>query len=158
MAHLLQLNIPLTLKTNNMNNEFTPYEQALDLKKLGFNEECLAFYNSTLKTPNELLYPQYGGEVGNWNVENHLISAPLYQQAFRWFIEKYNFVGTILGDGFNGELKGYYYSITEQGWINYYESIDDGKWYDTYEETELACLIKLIEIVQVLPDNYENQS
>ena len=68
--------------------------------------------------------------------------------VLRWFREKYSFVGTILGDGFNGELKGYYYSITEEGWINYFESIDDGKWYDTYEEAELACITKLIKIIK----------
>jgi hypothetical protein len=28
-----------------MKNEFIPYEQALELKKLGFDEPCLAFYN-----------------------------------------------------------------------------------------------------------------
>jgi hypothetical protein len=147
MAHLLQLNIPLTLKTNNMNNEFTPYEQALDLKKLGFNEECLAFYNSTLKTPNELLYPQYGGEVGNWNVENHLISAPLYQQAFRWFREK----------GYLMSISRKFFRLDNSIEYNYFicppdtnEPIEDNilEEYTIYEEAELACLKKLIEIVK----------
>jgi len=141
------LNIPLTLKTNNMNNEFTPYEQALDLKKLGFNEECLAFYNSTLKTPNELLYPQYGGEVGNWNVENHLISAPLYQQAFRWFREK----------GYLMSISRKFFRLDNSIEYNYFicppdtnEPIEDNilEEYTIYEEAELACLKKLIEIVK----------
>ena len=133
-----------------MKKEFIPYEQALQLKELGFDEPCFGLY----APPSKTVFLHHYGLLR----AKEQVLAPLYQQAFRWFIEKYNFVGTILGDGFNGELKGYYYSITEQEWINYYESIDDGKWYDTYEETELACLIKLIEIVQVLPDNYENQS
>ena len=133
-----------------MKKEFIPYEQALQLKELGFDEPCFGLY----APPSKTVFLHHYGLLR----AKEQVLAPLYQQAFRWFREKYNFVGTILGDGFNGELKGYYYSITEQGWINYYESIDDGKWYDTYEETELACLIKLIEIVQVLPDNYENQS
>ena len=130
-----------------MNNEFTPYEQALDLKKLGFNEECLAFYNSTLKTPNELLYPQYGGEVGNWNVENHLISAPLYQQAFRWFREK----------GYLMSISRKFFRLDNSIEYNYFicppdtnEPIEDNilEEYTIYEEAELACLKKLIEIVK----------
>jgi hypothetical protein len=110
-----------------MEDLFAPYQESLDLKELGFDEECLAFYNSTLKTPNELLYPQYGGEVGNWNVENHLISAPIYQQAFRWFREKYDL----------------FISIThyENGY-----SINDLRRFNTYEEAELACLKMMIKI------------
>ena len=131
-----------------MNKEFIPYEQALALKELGFDVPSVAWYDES-------------GAIHGTMIENPvtkkdyatLLQAPLYQQAFRWFREKYNFVGTILGDGFNGELKGYYYSITEEGWINYYESIDDSKWYDTYEEAELACLRKLIEIIK----NKENE-
>ena len=121
-----------------MNNEFSPYEQALELKMLGFNEECLAFYNSTFRTPNELLYPQYGGEVGNWNVENHLISAPLYQQAFRWFREKYGLCIVIKPiDDKKLELG---YNLTKNGLIM--------SPHLTYEEAELACLKKLIEIIK----------
>ena len=30
-----------------MNKEFIPYEQALELKELGFNEPCLAIYNDS---------------------------------------------------------------------------------------------------------------
>jgi hypothetical protein len=126
-----------------MNNEFIPYEQALELKELGFNQECLAFYNSTFRTPNELLYPQYGGEVGNWNVENHLISAPLYQQAFRWFREKhqlFSFITTIE----DTDYKGFKFTF----WIAGRNS-DRLTVCDTYEEAELACLKKLIEIVKI---------
>ncbi len=129
-----------------MEKEFIPYEQALELKKLGFNEECLAFYNSTFRTPNELLYPQYGGEVGNWNVENHLISAPLYQQAFRWFREKYNLLCQI--NYISGLTnKTTWWDIAIVGHYN----IDHKDWemkYQPYEEAELACLKKLIEIVK----------
>lgn len=131
-----------------MRKEFIPYQQALALKELGFDEPCLSIYDKDGKLQRSLLeYPIINSKNGfheHWNI----ITAPLYQQAFRWFREKYDFVGTVLGDGFNGKLKGYYYSITEEGWINYYESIDDMKWYDTYEEAELACLNKLIEIVK----------
>jgi hypothetical protein len=135
-----------------MEKEFVPYEQALALKELGFNEECLSTYTWDGFKYDVLTHISENQAVIksrlNINNDKYTCSAPLYQQAFRWFREKYNFIGTILGDGFNGELKGYYYSVTEQGWINYYESIDDEKWYDTYEKAELECLKKLIEIVK----------
>ena len=116
-----------------MEKEFIPYEQALAMKELGFDEPCLI--KDTEQGEDCAIY--YEHENGR----------PTYSQAFRWFRENYSFVGTVLGDGFNGELKGYYYSITEDGWINYYESIDNGAWYDTYEEAELECLKKLINII-----------
>lgn len=128
---------------NSIESNFVPYQIALDMKSIGFDEPCFGkFYYNQLEIG------------GNWCNDDFkedpdiYISAPTFSQAFRWFRERYNFVGTILGDGFNGELKGYYYSITEEGWINYFESIDDEKWYNTYEEAELECLKKLIQIIK----------
>jgi hypothetical protein len=160
-----------------LNKEFILYEQAIALKELGFDEPCFAYYDEEDNTGQIYEYANCSGNVTGdkscynddfLSVTNSQLdkygafcskdeegeesyerwTAPTFSQAFRWFREKYDFVGTVLGDGFNGKLKGYYYSITEEGWINYYESIDDMKWYDTYEEAELACLNKLIEIVK----------
>ena len=60
-----------------MNKEFIPYEQALELKKLGFDEPCIAGINVNSV---EL-------KMVNYNPELYL-PTPLYQQAFRWFREK----------------------------------------------------------------------
>ena len=67
-----------------MEKEFIPYEQALALKELGFDEKCCAAY-----------YKKYDNEIGYHKVHRDFnfvaltVSAPLYQQAFRWFREKY---------------------------------------------------------------------
>jgi hypothetical protein len=90
-----------------MNKEFIPYEQALELKELGFKKD----------NDFGLLYK---GED---------IPAILYQQAFRWFRDKYDLFISIM-----------HY---ENGY-----SINDLRRFDTYEEAELACLKKLIEIVK----------
>ena len=37
-----------------MNKEFIPYEQALELKELGFNEVCLGYYNLDPYFPNPI--------------------------------------------------------------------------------------------------------
>jgi hypothetical protein len=108
-----------------MNKEFVPYEQALELKELGFDEPCFGYYKH-----EELLIE------GKYKNSDHgfSISAPLYQQAFRWFREKYN-------------AHIYPKKFTENTW-----RVSWGDWesliFETYEEAELACLIKLIEIVK----------
>lgn len=123
-----------------MNKEFIPYEQALELKELGFDEPCFGFFNITWTKTNELLFPQYAGELENWNNSQHLASAPLYQQAFRWFREKYNLPSNLelLSNGWDYVI---YLDVTEE--IDFNEGP-----FSTHEEAELACLIKLIEIVK----------
>ena len=112
-----------------MNKEFIPYQQALELKELGFNEPCFGkFYFNHLEIG------------GNWSNDDFkedpdvFISAPLYQQAFRWFREKYGI--HITPNKFDTTTW-----IAEWG---YWES----PVYYSYEEAELACLNKLIEITK----------
>jgi hypothetical protein len=63
-----------------------------------------------------------------------------YEQAFKWFREKYDLEGFIEGKGYDHK-KYYIYTI-------------NGKWhpsqptFDTPEEAELECLKKLIEIIK----------
>ena len=118
-----------------MTQEFIPYEQALALKELGFDEPCLGIHYNEGLNSFFMVASQYGehGATANGG-----ILAPLYQQAFRWFREK-----------------KIHSSVSEFDINNYMYYIDDGinrdievTGYKTYEEAELACLIKLIEIVK----------
>jgi hypothetical protein len=69
-----------------MKKEFLPYQEALDLKELGFNEKCAAHYLDV--DDLELKWLIYR----NLSIDtNKCIQAPLYQQAFRFFREKYDF-------------------------------------------------------------------
>jgi hypothetical protein len=125
-----------------MNKEFIPYEQALELKQLGFDEPCFGYYNTTWSKQNELLFPQYAGELENWNEMTHLCSAPLYQQCFRWFREKHNLKSWVqehTADTFIYEIRPHVLTQYKQG---------ETYVYTNYEEAELACLKKLIEIVK----------
>jgi len=118
-----------------MNKEFIPYEQALELKELGFDEPCLAFYNGKF-----LESTSYDFDNDTSKDIGLCIVAPLYQQTFRWFREKYEITYSIDG------AKDYVtVSIDAQEYGEYGEL--DGA-YDTYEEAELACLKNLIEIVK----------
>jgi hypothetical protein len=119
-----------------MEKEFVPYEQALALKELGFDEECLKIWEKTMLFTT-LVNPEEFKRV----VSERYTKAPTFSQAFRWFREKYQLHSTITSIS----QESWQWHITKPG-----ESL--GKLYDedfyTYEEAEVACLEKLIEIVE----------
>jgi len=111
-----------------MTKEFTLYEQALALKELGFNEPCFGYYlASTLFISNDIVYN---------STDIPVIKAPLYQQAFRWFREKYKLSGIPTHQSYE-----IWNLETEECFIEVYP-------IQSYEEAELTCLIKLIKIVK----------
>jgi hypothetical protein len=121
--------------------DFVPYELALELKQLGFDEPCFAFYDESLYFPNN--ENQYG-TFCNQKLDASSCSAPTYSQAFRWFREKHNlrcqinYIGGLIN-------KTTWWDISVIGHYN----TDPKEWemkYQPYEEAELACLKKLIEI------------
>ena len=133
-----------------MNKEFIPYEQALELEELGFDESCLATIDQTgfihIKGTE---YPIRGDMWYN------TIDAPIYQQAFRWFRDKYDIHYSIDRECSQHDFKwGYNWSL--YNWTGMFDeyltsapNAPVGEWvYDTYEEAELACIVKLIEIVK----------
>jgi len=114
-----------------MEKEFVPYEQALALKELRFDEDCFKYYNEegTLSTVG--LYYGYDNPI------DFKCLAPIYQQAFRWFRKKYPELDFAVGKIYDG-TNNYHYNINLL-W-EYCES--------TYQEAELECLKKLIEITK----------
>ena len=130
-----------------MTELFIPYTQALALKELGFDEPCImCYYGISRDDKFDGLYLHTGtGKVCNTHLkeEEDGITAPLYQQAFKWFREKHNLNAEIQApDGSNGKWNPTIHKI--KGFGNYY----DNDAFETYEEAELACLKKLIEIVE----------
>jgi hypothetical protein len=117
--------------------EFIPYTEALALKELGFDEPCLGYWNIDpyLPKPTFNLVKPFDHE---W-----CVPAPLYQQCWRWFREKY----------------GHYYEIfvdddkTFGFLISYFVEAGRGdkpiqRKYVTHEEAELECLKKLIQLAK----------
>jgi hypothetical protein len=118
-----------------MNKEFIPYEQALELKELGFDEPCLSYYEGE----------SFSHHLASIEGDDYITSAPLYQQAFRWFREKYGYMGKV--DAFFYPI-GYTFRIDnlkDEVIVSWGEPEND---FETYEEAELACLNKLIELVK----------
>jgi hypothetical protein len=111
-----------------MKNEFIPYEQAVALKELGFDEPCFG-------------YRAEGDDVMIKHIPHCVISAPTFSQAFRWFRQKHGLVG-IIKFGTN-DFTYNVYNEDGMGLLTK-ESLN---FNSTYEEAELECLKKLIEIV-----------
>jgi hypothetical protein len=110
-----------------MEKEFVTYEQALAVKELGFDEKCFCYFDNEKELRTCI-------GLNNWN--NHegfplFVSAPLKQQVFRWFREKYGLDGFVFNSGDNK----YSFNISDNYFLN-----------TTYEEAENACIDKLIEL------------
>lgn len=129
-----------------MIKEFVPYELALRLKELGFYCDCFGDYfkfgnqNPFLVTDED----RYRIEEDNEGEDILRVPAPTFSQAFRWFREKHN-------------LPNHIHTMWQNDWNDYsyqwHITEDKKEWnciehFKTYEEAELACLRKLIEIVK----------
>ena len=133
-----------------MEKEFVSYDISLGLKELGFDEPCFGFY--TYKSEIRR-YTNFDGELNDFQtIKNSKITmgdnwatSPTYSQAFRWFREKYDL--RIWIESNYGVLKfEYVIATTNHNFID--NQFNDLSVYKTYEEAELACLNKLIEIVK----------
>jgi hypothetical protein len=137
--------LSLSIKINNMTQEFIPYEQALALKELGFDEPCFGWWF----TDEKMLII----EKSTKSTSENIVQAPLYQQAFRWFREKHNIQGYIYSSTVRGNVEktkqftGYIWNINGID-IPFLSTDARDELHDTYEEAELECIKKLIEIVK----------
>jgi hypothetical protein len=111
-----------------IDKDFITYELALELKQLEFDEPCFAYYNIDpyLKSPAFNLVKPFDHE---W-----CLPAPLFQQAFRWFRENH---------GLHQHIEYIKAADRYDLWVGHYM-----RYTKTYEEAELYCLKKLIEIVK----------
>lgn len=138
-----------------MNKEFIPYEQALALKELGFDEPCFGYYiESGIWMPAPYLkeghmLPKNTDLLPEW------CSAPTFSQAFRWFREKCGYDvhirGTIFRASYVIGIPKEIYIESADGYpvvVSWDYIIDKTGERKIYEEAELECLNKLIEIVK----------
>lgn len=121
-----------------MEKEFVTYDLALRMKALGFDKPCISAYNK-LGIPHNIMY--HNGITYKVMFKDNCL-RPTWQSAFEWFREKYGLFPHI----FSNEIGTFVWCIrwyidNEQKDIPYNASL-------TYEEAELACLEKLIEIVE----------
>ena len=117
------------VKKQGMESLFCPYEQALALKELGFEEPCMRGWDKN-------------GKIWYHPDSDIVLDNPTFSQAFRFFREKYGLHYIICK---NIQMDGYGYR--EVILIPYMEE-NENTIFKTYEEAEVECLVKLIEIAK----------
>lgn len=127
-----------------MKREFIPYEEALVLKELGFDEPCIGFYYDKTKflklesNPEHLTCKRKASYIFG-NEKYDVTLAPLYQQAFKWFRENHKLFPLQTGNE--------YYSAFSLD-MKFLSFVRANKNVNHFEQAELECLRKLIEIVK----------
>lgn len=142
-----------------MNELFIPYEQALELKELGFNEECFMYFSitthnyqvdkhgimSTINIGDSLDEEKIKYFESLFGDDFKYISRPTYQQVFNWFDKKYELYTSVNID-FRYNIK----SEKKKVYIWNIQNIDNilckGFEY-VREDSELCCIKNLISTV-----------
>ncbi len=97
-----------------MEKEFVPYELALRLKELGFDEPCFGYYIETSEwipasySREGIVYPSNSDLLPEW------VAAPTFSQCFRWFREKYGLYSWV--ELHNGYIDDSYYKKLPITW------------------------------------------
>jgi len=125
------------------------------MMNLGFDELCFKFYINNPETlASDEIFRFRGIEEDIRRKNSHffdskeIITAPLYQQAFRWFREKHDLFCEIQVD--NTTAPKFCFDIFQYEYFGNYEKIIVEEWflYRTYEEAEQACLKQLIKTIK----------
>jgi len=132
---------------------FVPYEEALALEELGFDEYCFVFWTNNPKYTGDNIqlcvtdcmhgYSPYSMSFKQDFLREGEVLAPTYSQVFKWFRDNHNLFFCV--DSVGGK-NGYFFAIMDISSGNNLENYTDE--YYTYEEAELECLKKLIEIIK----------
>lgn len=139
-----------------MEKHFVTYPQALALKEIGFDEPCMGKYDT--KQGDEWFLNIYSGHLNaQFSDKNKACIAPLKSQVFEFFREKHHLTSWIQSL-FNKDSNGYFtfkirnddgtYIYTDAYFENYMGNGFNG-YHKSYEETESACIDKLIEIIKL---------
>lgn len=118
-----------------MKDLFVPYNIAVRLKNIGFNELCFGKYTS-----DKYLVSIGWSNVWCENILTDEVYAPTFSQSFKFFREKH---GLFIQPNRTIDSEGtwYYFYIASKR-----TDVCEGSF--VYEEAELRCLDKLIQIVE----------
>lgn len=121
--------------------DFVPYDEALALKELGFDDSCIYhFKKNNEDKPSFIFTFEITRPFGkNHNTLESRISAPTFSQAFRWFREKYNM--KVCFDWHPTEQDRFCIYFSKS---SYFEKCD----FKSKEDAELACLRNMIRLVK----------
>lgn len=135
--------------------DFIPNLEAIELKKLGFNDDCIYAFNQ-----NGGLLSFNGAYYMNSLMDQTCVSSPSYRQAFKFIRDNFSIESCVI-PCFEEECKYYtnflYHSQIllrrkKHNVIRTENNKHNQKmWFDKHEDAELACLKRLIELVKENP-------
>ena len=142
-----------------MEKQFVTYEIAVALKKLGFDEPCLGYFNIEYNSFNgehkgKLILgqkPEYltCQKKMHYIFGQQICLAPLWQQVKEWFREKHNTHIEISfiedEDDYDVKQNLWYFIINDM--INF-DIEEDYTYYHSYEEAREAAIWKAIELIK----------
>jgi len=123
--------------------DFVPYQEALELQKIGAIFLNVGFPHFAIYRNGNLSFANQDAiKMFVEDFKDEVVTAPLYQQAFRWFRGNHDLqASTIMFSNGKYDSGITRHKGTQVVW-------GKGPVYNTYEEAELDCLRKLIEIVK----------
>ena len=125
--------------------QFLPYDLALKVCELSFNEHCFGYYkseNNDVQFPNNISYTSSIKKVKDMFGDKSFL-APTYQQTFNFFREDFKL---------NGQVSYCTYAIEScNGW-RFTTDNPTGRqhWngrFETYEDAQLSCIKYMIDII-----------
>ena len=130
-------------KKQGIESLFCPYKLALEIKELGFYEPCFGWYQSSrLKIEAHPL--NFGDQT---YMRNEDCFAPTFSQAFKFFRDEYSLYSHVRESfAFDNTLE--FVAQINGSYVNHGIADKPINRFETYEEAELECLNKLIEIVK----------
>ncbi|MFW6243161.1 MAG: hypothetical protein ACOC2W_03285 [bacterium] len=123
-----------------MKNQFIPYNLSVELKELGFDDQCFAHYrdSETLVACNQGIW---GVSYSELELPTTVVLSPTYQQVFDWFRNKHCLHSWVIPCYvyINPDVKTHYDVIIDDKIVGYCK---------TFEESRLKNIEKLIELIK----------
>lgn len=132
-----------------MKEQFVTYEIALALKELGFDEECLVYFNNDKY--RDLICTCENGMDGDFTVHHYSgdVNAPLWQQVIDWFDNKNIIIGIDINPGtlfYRVHLYKRYYHNPGRLVIRKYFLSGEFNNFISKEEARKQAILKAIEL------------
>lgn len=130
-----------------LNNLFVPIEIASKLIALGFDDPCLAYYDSDKDTiivsPQTLGLNMIQGLIPKFQ-KKEIICLPIWQQAFDFIEDKFGYLGNVDYDS-----KSYFWIVSNKNIVLDGDGIDrtvDGA-FNTRLDAKLDCINYMLKLI-----------
>ena len=133
-----------------MEKQFVPYEIALKLKQLGFDDPCLAYFSNDKY--HDLHHSCENVMEGNFVINNYNeLKAPLWQQVIDWFDNKNIIISIDINPGtlfYRVHLYKRYYHNPNRLVIGEYFLSGEFNNFISKEEARKQAILKALELCQ----------